>query len=290
MKLSSDGYKTFDVDLDGDVNYLINQSPTGANKEVWERPRGYEYGSNRLAREYQIQPIEAFSSAPQMLDPSEYKDAVQYATEQQVMPFFYTYKWRPKGFKYTQNGIGYCWTWSGCGAMMTTWLIEGKDLIYFVPVAMGYLVGWRDRGNYLMDFVKGAREDGLFATTDQRLLNDHTIGRAGESKYPLGGDRQLHLLDEVWDLNSGNMVQQCLTALCAGRSIYIAYNWWGHALELVGVRYNGNTLEWIISNSHNEDDFIILTGNRAIPSEGIVFVSSKSVEASTVGHPLYTGA
>ena len=287
MKMTNDGYRVLDVDTDSDVNYLIDQSPTGRRKEVWERPKGYEYGSNKLARKYNIEPIEAFSAAPSMLEPSEYKEAIAYAHEAKVMPMYYTYKWRPRGFRYTQNGIGYCWTWSGCGTFMTLWLLEGKDLTYFVPVAMGYLVGWQDRGNYLMDFVKGAREDGLFRSADQSDLNNHSRNR---NNWPMGGDRMLHLLDEVWDLNSGNMVQHCITALCAGRSIYIAYNWWGHALELVGIRYNGNTLEWIISNSHNEDDFIILTGNRAVPSEGIVFVSSKSVEASSVDHPLYTGA
>jgi hypothetical protein len=258
---------------------------------VWQRDRKkYGYGSNRLLKDYEVTAMEAADNPPSMIDPSDYKDAIAYAHEQQVMPMYYTYLWRPKGWRYTQNGIGYCWTWSGSGCMMTLRAIESKDLVFFAPVAMGYLVGWADRGNYLLSFIKGAREDGLFAVSSRDLINDHTIGRRGQDKYPMGGDRQLYLLDEVWDLNDRNMIQQCVTALCAGRSIYIAYNWWGHALELVGLRHNGSTLEWIISNSHNEDDFIILTGGRATPSEAIAFVSTKSTTVSNLEAPLIVGA
>jgi hypothetical protein len=288
MRLSSEGYQIFDTDFGADVQALYEKSPTGSSNEVWKRDRiKYGYGSNRLLKEYGIPALEAVDYPPSLLDPSEYKDAIVYAHEQQTMPMYYTYLWRPKGFKYTQNGIGYCWTWSGCGGIMTTRALEDKDLIYLAPVSMGYLVGWADRGNYLASFIKGAREDGVCWSTDNSVLNDH---RRSSSLWPMGGDRELVLLDEVWDLNDGNMIQQCVTCLCAGRSIYIAYNWWGHALELVGLRYNGSTLEWIISNSHNEADFIILTGSRATPSEAIAFVSTKSTTASAPQSVLYTGA
>ena len=63
------------------------------------------------------------------------------------------------------------------------------------------------------------------------------------------------------------MTQHCVSILCYGRSLYIAYDFWNHALELVGIRMNGSTMEWVISNSHNETDFIVMTGSKAIPSE-----------------------
>jgi hypothetical protein len=91
------------------------------------------------------------------------------------------------------------------------------------------------------------------------------------------GQREKYRLDKVWDTRSSAMTQQCISILCYGRSLYIAYMWWGHAVELVGVRYNGSTLEWLISNSHNEPDVIVLTGSRAVPSEAYAFVSTKFV-------------
>ncbi len=82
-------------------------------------------------------------------------------------------------------------------------------------------------------------------------------------------------LDLVWDTRSSAMKQHCVSILCYGRSLYVAYNWWGHAVELVGIliRPDG-TWEWWISNSHNEPDIIVLTGTRAIPSEAYGFIST----------------
>ena len=276
MILSSDGYKSYNVDDEGDCDLLIAQSPTGSYNEVWERDREkYGYCSPELLNDYGIPGFDMIDRNKRfaLIDPSEYKQRIEYAHAQQVMPMYHTYKWRPKGFKYNQNSLGYCWTWSGTGAVMTCRALEDKEMIHLSPVSMGYLVGWANRGNYLSSFVKGAREDGI-------CPGDLNSQDRKSSSWPMEGDRKRFRLDEVWDLNDGNMIQQCVTTLCSGRSIYIAYNWWGHALELVGLRYNGSTLEWIISNSHNEDDFIILTGSRATPSEGIAIVSTKSTEAS----------
>ena len=275
MRLSAEGYEVFDTDNLADCEALKRKSATYGYNEVFPRPRHkYGYCSLELWQEFGIPGFEMIDEdkRPTLLEPSEYKDAIVYATEQQVMPSFYCYKWRPKGFRWNQDGLGYCWTWSGTGCTMTTRAIEGKPLQYLAPVSMGFLVGWANRGNYLSSFVKGAREQGIYPCTKDEV---NSLTRSA-SRWPMDDKRKLYLLDEVWDLNDGSMTQQCVTCLCAGRSIYIAYNWWGHALELVGLRYNGSTMEWIISNSHNEDDFIILTGSRAIPSEAIAFVSTRS--------------
>lgn len=167
-----------------------------------------------------------------------------------------------------------CWTWSGTGCLMTTRAIESKDLVLLAPVSMGYLVGWANRGNYLASFIKGAREDGICPVTDTESFN--STNRSASYWGQFSEQRKLYKLDKVWDLNPRNIVQECISSLCYCRSIYIAYNWWGHALELVGIRYNKQKRqwEWIISNSHNEPEPIILTGSRAEPDEAIVFVSS----------------
>lgn len=281
MIMSSDGFKVFDTDSAADVEALKRQSYTYGYNEAWQRNRKkYDYCSMDLVDDYGIPGLEMIDAdqRPAMLEPDEYRDAIKYAIEWEKMPYFFAYKWRPKGFRYTQNGIGYCWTWGGTGCVMTTRAFEGKPLVYLAPVSMGYLVGWANRGNYLASFIKGAREEGIYPGTSSADLNNHSRNR---NNWPFDEKRELYLLDEIWDLDTRNMTQQCVTCLCAGRSIYIAYNWWGHALELVGVRYNGNTMEWIISNSHNEDDFIILTGGRAIPDEAICFVSTRSTNESS---------
>jgi hypothetical protein len=66
------------------------------------------------------------------------------------------------------------------------------------------------------------------------------------------------------------MLLDCATVLRQSDPIYIAYYWWGHALELVGLEWDEsveNNVWWIIRNSHNEEKFLRLKGSKAVPDE-----------------------
>ena len=66
------------------------------------------------------------------------------------------------------------------------------------------------------------------------------------------------------------MIQHSVSILATGTPLYVAYNWWGHALECVGVEWDESVaynIVWVLRNSHNEADFIRLTGSRGVPSE-----------------------
>ena len=258
--------RVYDTDNATDYAALLNMSQVHFHQAL---PRQELYGSP-AALAQGLEPVESVPDI--LLQPDQYVDAVAHANELQVMPIYHMYHtWRPKGTRYNQNGIGYCWTWSGTGCLMTTRALEDKDTVILAPVSMGYLVGWADRGNYLNSFIQGARDQGICPAVDGNF-NDL---RRSKAVWDAVGRRNEFQLDQVWDTRSSDMVKHCLSILCYGRSLYIAYNWWGHALELVGVRYEGSTLQWLISNSHNEDDVIVLTGSRAVPSEAYGFISTK---------------
>jgi hypothetical protein len=146
---------------------------------------------------------------------------------------------------------------------------------------MGYLVGWRNEGNYLGSFLKGARDDGICPAETQSIggMNDH---RNRSSIWPMGGDRELYLLGDSIELNPDNMQQMCVSACCNGYTIYVAYMWWGHAVELVAYRYRGGELQTIISNSHNETDYYVLTGSKAVPYEAHAILTTVLTEPSTL--------
>lgn len=264
---TADGLLSFNTDNPSDVELLKKLKVRPEFPEVY--PRRTAYGSPE-AFDIGLTPIEA---APDVLIPEgEYADALAYAHEQRILPIYHMYDtWRPKGNKYNQNGLGYCWTWSGTGCIMTTRAAEGKPLQLLAPVSMGYLVGWANRGNYLESYIKGAREQGICPAESWDEVNSTN---RNESFWSQRNQRDKYRLDKVWDTDKRNMTQHCVSILCYGRSIYIAYMWWGHALEMVGIRMNGRTMEWLISNSHNEDDVIVLTGNRAIPDEAYGFIST----------------
>jgi hypothetical protein len=76
------------------------------------------------------------------------------------------------------------------------------------------------------------------------------------------------------------MIQHAISILWTGRPLYIAYNWWGHALECCGVRWDESVkynIVWQIRNSHNEEDIIELTGDRGIPDESYCIRASTTL-------------
>jgi len=163
--------------------------------------------------------------------------------------------------------------------MMDCRAVEGKPTVMLSPVSMGWLVGWKDRGNYLEDYIQGVRKEGV-APVDWVDGDINSTNRNPRS-YKTGWDteRKKYRLDEVWDTDARNgdktMILHCATILAStARPLYIAYNWWGHALECVGIRWDEskqNNVVWQIRNSHNESDLIELDGSRGVPDEAYGF-------------------
>ena len=217
--------------------------------------------------------------APDMLvDKADYQDAIEYAHERQVMPkYAQQASWAPPGFKYNQDGLGYCWTWGGTACCMDLQRIHCVDpFIPLAPVSMGFLVGWSNRGNYLESYIRGARDQGICAAIDGNI-NDHRNSASVWNNQP----RPVKL-DRVWDIDTRSgkerALQIMLSCLVYGCPVYIAYNWWGHALCMSALAWEPSktySVVMVIRNSHNEDDFILLEGNKGIPDEMYAFVSLK---------------
>ena len=242
-----------------------------------------------LPRDYDRHPVGSFAGIPQVAAGDEfgapdvlipeggYEEAIEYAHAQQIFPqYAQNNSWAPEWFQYNQNGLGYCWTWGGTACCMDLQQIHCQDVIKLAPVSMGFLVGWANRGNYLESYIRGARETGICAAIDGNI-NDHRNRSSVWDSQP----RPVRL-DKVWDIDtrSGDdkAVQMLLSCLCYGCPIYIAYNWWGHALEMVGLIWDKSkprNLIYVIRNSHNESDFILLEGNKGIPDEMYAMVSLK---------------
>lgn len=246
-----------------------------------------------IPRDYQVRPYGSIPDIPPvqdrpevLIDESDYKERVEEAHQLKQFPVYHQYNsWAPKGeFRYNQNGLGYCWTWGGTGCMMDLMAIHAQPLIPLAPVSMGYLVGWRNRGNYLESFIGGARERGVCPAINGNI-NDH---RNSASVWQEHDDkRKFFRLDMVWDIDtrSGDRqnIKETLSCLVYGCPIYIAYNWWGHALNMSCVFWDESKLHNLICgirNSHNEDDIILLEGSKMIPDESYAFVTLKIPEES----------
>jgi hypothetical protein len=165
---------------------------------------------------------------------------------------------------------GNCWTWSGTAALMDCMAREGKPVPLLSPVSMGWLVRWKNEGNYLESMIGGLKERGVceMRFTPRMHTPDPKTFLEGWEDNAL-----LYRLHEAYDADNSTkakMIQHAISILNVGIGGYIAYNWWGHALELVALRWDetqANNLVWVIRNSHDEDDVIELTGNRGVPDE-----------------------
>jgi hypothetical protein len=242
-------------------------------------PRRTRYGQPDAER-LGLKPLEDTSLA--VIPWDDIQDALKHANERQTMPIYHQHDtWAPVGFRSDQDGLPLCWAWSATASMMDLRALESKETIMLSPVSLGWLVNWQQRGYYLDETIQGMRERGIspieFTTDD---FNGTSLNHRG---YDPSWEKEAlkYRLNEVWDVDTGRgdqyTIQQAATILCAGRPIYIAYNWWSHALMCTGMRWNEskkNNIEWLIRNSHNEDDVIIMDGNKGVPDEMYGFVSS----------------
>lgn len=212
---------------------------------------------------------EAYPDA--LIKPADYKAVIQFCHDRMVFPLYHQQdSWAPKGKKWNQNGLNYCWAWGATAAMMDLRAREGKPTIELAPVSLGWLVGWSNKGYFLDETLAGIAKRGIAPASCVPDPHDPVPRYFAEDweqqalQYRLG---------EKWDTDnsrSATMIQHCISILHTGTPPYVAYNWWGHALELVALEWDeseANNLVWILRNSHNEDDVIELTGSRAVPSE-----------------------
>lgn len=229
-------------------------------------PREIEYGK--------ISGVPAVEDFPQVLvEPKDFKERIEWCHREKIFAIYHQRaSWAPPGVRWNQNGLPYCWAWGIVAALMDILAREGRDFPMLSPVSLGWLVGWARRGNYLSSAIRGLIERGVCSqkyTPNIHLPDPRSFREGWEQnalEYRLGQG-------EVWDLDNrsrASMVQHAVSVLTTGTPIYIAYNWWGHALACCGVRWNPNVpynLEWMIRNSHDEDDIIIMTGDRAVFDE-----------------------
>jgi len=246
---------------------------------VFPRKPYLRYGEP-LAVSKGLVPVE---SVPDLLvDVDDFKEVIAECHAQKTFPVYHQYNsWCPKGTRYNQNGLNYCWSWSGTGDLMNCRAAEGKPTVILAPVSGGKFVGWRNVGNYLESFIDGARNDGICPDPNGER---NSTNRSSSYWGQYDDKRKLFRLDLVWDTDRSNttrFIQQCVSILRAARSGYAAWNRLSHAMSVVGMRWDESqwmNLVWLVRNSHNEDDVIEMTGQNAVPDEFYGFISTVLTE------------
>lgn len=206
-----------------------------------------------------------------LVQPGEYKEVIAECHTAKIFPVYHQHKtWAPSGKVWSQDGLNYCWAWGLTASVMDCRAREGKPTVELAPVSLGHLVGWKNAGNYLESAIRGATERGICSAA---YVPDPYSRNYKSFKEDWEKDALKYRLAEQWDLDNSStskMIQHAISVLATGTPLYVAYNWWGHALECVAVEWDEkvpNNIVWVLRNSHSEDDVIELTGSRGIPSE-----------------------
>jgi hypothetical protein len=262
--------RIYNVDEKADRDALKALKPYPELCEAY--PRQSIYGSPG-AQEMGLTPVEAVPDI--LIQPEDYKDAIQVAHDDRTMPVYHQRNsWAPDGFKWDQKRLPYCWAWGMSANVMDCRAQEGKDTIVLAPNSLGGAVNWQSRGYFLDGTIAHAKKYGITPMSnvpDMHSRNPRTFKTGWEE------DALLYRPDDIWDTRSGDMIRHAISILCYGRSLYVAYNWWGHALECCGIIWDEsetNNLIWHLRNSHGETTILPMTGNRAVPDEAYSVLST----------------
>lgn len=215
-----------------------------------------------------------------LVNPDEIKEVIAYCHAEKIFPMYHQQAtWAPEGFKWDQNGLGFCWAWSLTAAVMDCRAREGKPTVELAPISLGWLTGWRNQGYYLSAALQGAKDRGIAPASF--IPDPHSLRYR---QYNDGWKEAASLIRvaEAWDADPRNMILNALSILRTGTPGYIAYDWWGHALELVGMIWDEsvpNNIIWVIRNSHGEIKLIYLEGSRGVPDELIGIRATLSLVA-----------
>lgn len=250
-------------------------SPLPFSKEPGVIPRTEAYGHADGLIPYG----EAFVDG--LVQPSDYKEVIADCHKKEIFPVYHQRTaGGAVGEVWDQGTLNLCWAWGITRALMDTRAREGKPYVPLAPVSLGGLVGWRNKGNYLLSAINGVKTQGIASTAfipDQHSLSHRRYKEGWE------GDALNYRLAKVWDCDNSarlRMIQHCISVLRTGTPLYVAYNFWGHALELAYLKWDEsvpNDLIWGLRNSHKERDLIEMTGDRAVPSEAYGIPASLTV-------------
>ena len=238
-------------------------------------------GAVQRYTEYGDEPgLVAFGAAypDKLVQRLDYKEEIAWAHSRQTFPLYHQRNtWAPPGYRWNQKFLNYCWAWSVVGSLKDLFAREDKFVPDLAPTTLGGDVGWRNKGNYLGSTLRWLRDRGV---AERRFVPGWWDIDPSKFKPGWQDNALKYRLGETWDLDNSSrsvMIQHCVSVLRTGTPVYIAYNWWSHALELVALEWDEgqkNDLVWVIRNSHDEDDVIRLTGDKGVPDEAYGLRSS----------------
>lgn len=244
---------------------LLDQGPRKLFGAPGYLPRLTRYGSLAAERFGLIPTTEVLTPVPQ----SDWKEVIAECHAKKIFAMYHRAA-SPLEQKPSQNRTNFCWAWSARAALENARLLEGQPAVKLAPVSLGWLVNWRNAGNWLDVTIKGMRERGICSAAFVPNQYDYS-GRSFKAGWEQ--DALNYRLGEVSDTdrNEGvvSMISQSLAILKTGTSGYAAWKRLEHAMIVEGMEYDEKQKYGIVWNIFNSggDGSIKMAGDAGVPDE-----------------------
>jgi hypothetical protein len=139
-----------------------------------------------------------------------------------------------------QNGLGYCWVHSAKNSAQTQWYTMGMGIYELSAVSVGGpLTNYQNEGGWPADAVRFIQQTGAVGT---KYWPENALNRSYASKPEVKADYPRHMISSVIaDLGStGDIFAECVTVNLLGGTCAVSFDWWGHAIIMVGVDIDSN--------------------------------------------------
>lgn len=238
----------------GDNNYL-DYMPSPVT-----HPEGYglvprNFGANPLGS---IAPMASFKMLtwPEIIDRAEYNEENKCRTSDILR--------RRKFFTSNQGRTNFCWMHGWVNGMKATAIIQNIPLPDLSAAsAAAPCKNFQNSGGWGGESGEWLTKYGV-ATMQHYPANEISRSLYTQS---VKDNALLHRIEEWEDLDSKDMQAIC-SAMVQNILCPVAFNWWRHLLLGVDPIITGpRSADMRLLNSHNDADFIVLTGSRAIPDD-----------------------
>ena len=182
-----------------------------------------------------------------------------------------------------QDGLGYCWAHSVKNGAEMLFYQQGFPYAQLSAVSIGGpITGYRNQGGWPADALafmvkKGAVTTALWPEND--LRSSYYYRSDVQAEYP-----KYRVEATIADLGaSGRMFDECASCVLLGAPVAVSYNWWGHAVVMVGLELKNGVYYGVFRNSwgssYGDDGFFLMRegsgSNRATPDDAQALLMMK---------------
>jgi len=152
-----------------------------------------------------------------------------------------------------QDGLGFCWVHSAKNAAQFASYVQGQRIYELSAVSVGGpITGYRNEGGWPSVAVEYMQKHGAVGTA---LWPENDLDSSYAKKAAVKGDYKKHrIAATIADLGeTGNIFDECVTCVLLGSPVAVSYNWWGHAIVMVGVTEQDGVYYGVFRNSWGDD-------------------------------------